>query len=275
MSHVILLVRKSILILRFIFFLFVFNASLHAASPIDDPCGGPNALLNLINRPTYADSACVVPNKSELLELGTQYQSLIFQGTSLNLPEAMFRIGLPANNEIMVLFPNYYHQSVSPRAGFTNSALGWKHQFGYDARGIYAAEVYIEPPGGNEGFGSPGIGALANGIISYSITDSLSVMGLFGVSTQTLPSLYGGGRFSSFNPDIIVSWTINRTMLYGEIFGQSKTAPDAGSGFNMDAGLLYLLSKNWVADVEVGQRLSGNLGGFNHYIGAGVSVYFP
>jgi hypothetical protein len=266
---------KRTLSRSFIFILILVSTSLHAAAPISDPCGGQTALLNLVDRPTVGDSPCVVHNKSELLEVGSQYQSLMFQGTGENLPEAVFRIGLPASNELVLLLPNYFHQSVSPRAGFSSSTFGLKHEFGYDAHSIYTAEVLITLPGGSQAFGNRGLGAAVNGIMSYSFTQEISLVGLFGVSSQTLPPLDGGGRFSSFNPDFVLSWNKNHTSLYVEIYGQSKTAPQAGSGFNMDAGLLYLVSQNLVVDFEVGQRLSGTLGGFNHYVGSGVSIFFP
>lgn len=97
---------------------------------------------------------------------------------------------------------------------------------------------------------------------------------MFGVSSQTQAINDGGKRYTSVNPDLVLSWTKEKISVYGEIYGQSKTGPQNGSGFNADAGILYLIRKNIVIDLEAGHRLSGVLGGFSHYVGTGISIQF-
>src|SRR5580704_1405936 len=90
------------------------------ANVVQDPCSGPMSLLNIINRPTNADSACLVPVKKLFIQSGFQYQELIdSNGTEQNLPDAVLRLGLPAKNEFIVLLPNYIHQSQAPTQGTT------------------------------------------------------------------------------------------------------------------------------------------------------------
>ena len=103
------------------------------ADETENPCtGGPTALLNIINRPTNADSACVVPFKHFLIEAGYQYQELTSPGgNQQNAPNVMLRLGLPANNELFFLLPNFIHQSISPTSGFSAPILGIKHEFNY------------------------------------------------------------------------------------------------------------------------------------------------
>jgi hypothetical protein len=62
--------------------------------------------------------------------------------------------------------------------------------------------------------------------------------------------------------------------IYGEAYGQTRTGPNQGSGFNCDGGVIYLLNKNMTLDAEVGQRISGALQGFQHYIGVGGAIRF-
>lgn len=63
------------------------------ANAVTDPC---DSLLNLVNRPTVADSACVVPVHKVEMEFGTQYQRL-YQSPNhqLNYPQSVLRFGLP------------------------------------------------------------------------------------------------------------------------------------------------------------------------------------
>lgn len=241
-----------------------------------DPCAGDNALLNIIDRPSTADSACVVPFKKMVLELGYQYKTLISpSGQQQNFPETEFRLGLPANNELSILLPNYLQQSLSPHAGFSAATLGIKHEIGYNQHWLGTVEALLTPPSGSRAFGSHGLGATVNGIVSYTVNPQLNFTLMFGVSSETQSSHDGGQRFTSVNPDLIVTYSLTQHMdIYGEVYGQSKTAPNQGSGFNVDGGLLYLVLPHFLVDIEAGQRISGHLTGFNHYVGAGMGILF-
>jgi hypothetical protein len=97
---------------------------------------------------------------------------------------------------------------------------------------------------------------------------------MLGVSSVSLSIDAGGGRISSINPDLVLSWTKGKISIYGEVYGQSKTGPQEGSGFNSDAGIIYLLKKNIEIDIEMGRCISGQLFGFSRYIGTGISIEF-
>jgi hypothetical protein len=43
---------------------------------------------------------------------------------------------------------------------------------------------------------------------------------------------------------------------------------------NRFSGFLYLVTHNWAIDLEVGQRIYGSLGGFDHYFGGGMGILF-
>lgn len=246
------------------------------ADTVDDPCGGPSALLNIIDRPTVADSACVVPYKKVVLETGYQYQQLTHSaGNEQNFPEAELRIGLPIKNEFVAVLPNYVHQSMSSQSGFMATTLGIKHEIGYTEHWLGAIESLFTLPDGNAAFGSKGVGVALNGIVAYTFNPQYNLSLMLGGTSQTQPSNAGGQRYTSINPDLVFTYTAtDKLEVYGEIYGQSKTGPGEGSGFNFDGGILYLLLPIVAVDVEIGQRISGNLDGFQHYVGAGLSVMF-
>jgi hypothetical protein len=240
------------------------------ASLSANPCAGPSELLNLLDRPTVGDSACVVPYNNAIIESGYQFQKLAAKGYAQNFPEAVVRIGLPANNEFVIILPNYIQQFAQSRKGFSAATLGIKHELSYNIRWVMALEALFTLPSGAP-FGS-GLDGAVNGIINYNFTTQISVTGMLGVSTQE-PRHQGGQRFTSINPDLVLSWLPNpQTELYAEIYGQSKISDREGSGFNMDAGIIYVFTRHCAADFELGQSISNNFGGFKHYIGVGLSI---
>lgn len=247
-----------------------------SADAIQDPCGGTSALLNILDRPTLSDSACAVPFKKAVLEAGYEYQHLMHSaGHEQNFPQAEFRLGLPANNEFVVVLPNYFHQSMMPHSGSGATTLGIKHEIGYNQTWLGAAEALFTLPDGSAAFGSKEVGAAVNGIVTYTFNPVFSLTLMLGVTTQTEPAQTGGQRFTSVNPDLVFTYTASdKLQLYGEFYGQSKTGPGEDSGFNSDAGLLYLVLTNLEVDFEVGQRVSGNLGSFDHYVGTGFGIMF-
>ena len=257
-----------------VFCILLSSTTIVYSSQITTPCGGPTDLLLFVNRPTQADSACVVPNKSAVLESGYRYLDLLGGGTQQDLPESLFRIGLADRFEINILLPNYVYRTFEPRRGFNESTLGIKHELGANTKWVSAIEGYLILPSGSATFGSKEAGGIFNGILSYNITSELNISGMLGISSQTQSIDDGGRRYSSVNPDLVLSWTKEKISIYGEVYGQSKTSPYEGSGFNMDTGILYLLKKNIVIDFSVGQRMQGTLFGFSHYIGTGISVQF-
>lgn len=250
-------------------------SSLALADDSDNPCIGPNALLSIVNRPSLLDSACVVPYKEALVELGYQYQRLYpGSGYQHNLPETVVRLGLPAQNEVEVLLPNYTHQTVYPKAGFDASAIGFKHSLSATAILQTTVESLFILPTGSYNFGSHGLGIILNAIADYSLTSQVSVTAMMGISTLSSPNAAGGTYYTSINPDVELSWSPNdKTSIYGEVAGQSKIGPGLGSGFIFDTGILYLLRNNITVDAEVGQRISGPVSGAR-YVGAGVAFGF-
>lgn len=259
----------------------------HAAdmqAVIPDPCAGPGALLAVIDRPTVGDSPCVVRAGRTLLEAGVaRYVSSITDGYSLGYPQLELRFGLPSDNELVLLPPNL-NRVVTPLpaggrqtlSGGSASVIGLKHEFGYDSRWLWAGETLVTLPSGSPDFGSAATGYAVNGMLSDSLTPELSLTMMLGITHLAAPTnVQTGAYYWSLNPDWVAAWQISeRYQLYAEVYGQSHTGPNLGSGYNADAGMQYLLTPNVELDAEIGQRLSGNLGGWSHYLGVGFAVLF-
>jgi hypothetical protein len=244
------------------------------AETVNDPCRGPSMLLSIVNRPTVSDSACAVPYKSVVVEAGYQYTLLTHSlGHLQSFPQGSLRIGLPYRSEFVVVAGNYLHFPNALHNGFTATTVGIKHELGYNAKWLGTAELLITMPNGSALFGSKGTGAALNGIVNYTITPAMVFSFMGGVTSLTLPSQFGGTRYTSFNPDGVLSYSLtDRLNAYIEVYGATQTAPGAGSGFNSNGGFLYLLTRNISIDVEAGRRIYGDLSGIGQYIAGGFAV---
>lgn len=247
----------------------------------DDPCDG---LLAVLDRPTVADSPCVVKNGHLIAELG--YQNGPVKGSSASrlafFPQAELRYGLPANWELKLFPPNYMIQTQRGIAGggsvdgLGDTAFGVKHEFAQFGGFIFTADAKLTVPTGNRAFSSGGAQANVQGIVSYAITEKLSISGLLGISTLTARVENGSvDRFTSVNPDIVVTYQINdKLQLYSEVFGNTVTAPGQGPNYTYQSGVQYLLTKNIEVDASGGVLLRGPAGVQSRYANFGVGVLF-
>lgn len=250
-------------------FITLWSASINAGSHTD-AC---DSLLNLINSPTNSDSPCTVKAKEMVIELNYQYQQL-FNGHQQYFPATELRFGLLNDNEWFITLPNYIYPS-NWHSGFQTTITGLKHQLINNSQWVIAVETLLVLPGGSAIYGDKAIGVIFNGIIIYTLNSQWSLSGMMGATTQTDPRAAGGQRFNSLNPDWVLSYApTEKIMTYVEVYGQSKTSAAQGAGFNIDEGLLLLFTPNIVLNTSITERLSGNLGGFERYISAGLAVKF-
>ncbi|MCE3044796.1 transporter [Legionella sp. 16cNR16C] len=257
---------------RSILVFLIASNSAFADEPVSS-CSGPTAFLNLIDRPNYADSSCTVPWKSVIIESGYQYQRLTdSDGTLQTYPNMETRFGLPGNNELYVLWPTYNQQSFSPRYGNSETMAGLKHMLINNNKWVIAVEAELFFPDGSAAYGSKSAGGGANAILTYTINPKWSVTTMLGVSSLTQSRFNGGERYNNFIPDFVLSYSLSdRLSAYGEVYGETKTGPGEHSGFNADAGILFLITPSIIIDINAGQRISGYPGSFENYFGAGIS----
>ena len=253
-------------------------------SGISDPCAGPSALLALLDRPTVGDSACAVKPGYAVLETGWARYTLLGQsGHALGYPQGELRFGLLDQNEFVFLPPNISRQ-VTPMPGGGSqtltgggaSVVGIKHEFGYNARWIWAGETLFTLPSGSPTYGSAATGSAVNGIVGYSLTSSVALTLMLGVThLAQAADVQGGAYYWSVNPDLVLTWeTTQNFQFYLEAYGQNHTSPGQGAGYDADGGIQYLITPRFEVDAEIGQRISGNLGGWSHYFGVGAGFLF-
>jgi hypothetical protein len=273
----------AILCLYVVFFPFTRGNAEVGEVETSDPCSiaNPSALFSLLDRPTFSDSACSVPIRHAVLESGFLQPKLRGDGggKAVSYPQAEVRLGLPGRNEFKILAPNYTSQrSGNPQeasSGLSAAGIGFKHELGYTDKWLGSVEAILTLPSGNRVFGSRGLGTTINGITAYSLSDHVGLSFQLGLSSLTDSVSAGGKRFTSFNQFLTATWNPSgRLQLYGEFYGQTKTAQSEGAGYNFDGGLQYLVTRWLEADLEAGVRLSGNLGAFAHFYGAGIGILF-
>jgi len=248
--------------------LLIFNANADTPS---DPKDDPYLLLSLIDRPNASDSAWAVPDNMMVVEAGYQFAKLLDATYLQNAPQALVRFGLPHSTELVALLPNYVFPSPS---GFTASVVGLKHEFVHTKKTVISLEGLITPKSGSAEYGSAGTGGAFNGILSYDVIPEFNITTMVGVTSFTTSQNAGGDRYGSFNPDLVLTLVPRKDInIYGEVYGQTKTGPGQGSGYNTDFGIIYLARRNIAFDAEVGQRLTGELG-FDKFVGGGVTFLF-
>lgn len=255
--------------------LLLFSLQIKAATDYqtyEKVCGEPTDMLSFLERGGIATNPCVVPPRNVLISSGYQYQQLIGEGVQHNFPAAAIQLGLPGYFEVDLLLPNYINQTVDPRIGFSQTQLIVNHVLWFNNKWVITASGTFVFPSGSASFGSPNPGGGVIGILSYNFNSQLNLTGNLGITSQSEPSYDGGQSYTSVNPDLILSWTKNKISLFAEIYGQSKTAPDEGSGFSTDAGVLYQVKKNIAIDFEVNQRITGLLNGVERYYGGGITI---
>jgi hypothetical protein len=235
-------------------------------------CGGPNQLLSLADRPSFADSVCVVPHHSSIFELGYQNVKFTQDHFSGDFVQSALRVGLPQQTEVVAIFPNYTAIHRPSFSGFSEPSFSIKHAFASNDKFMFTAEAIYNSPGGNSEFGSQSGGVSAYAITALQLSKTLSLTTFTGVSSQSMPSSAGGQRYLYYVPDAVLSWSHDQFNLYAEVYGQSKTAYDQGFGVIWDAGILYLLNPSWMVDLEGGHSVVGLVNGVDYFLGMGTAI---
>ena len=235
-------------------------------------CSDPDAVA-LTDRGSVTDTPCVVPNKKVMIEGGYQYQNVIDTGTLSTFPQVQATLGLPKHTEMFVNVPNYIDQSRPHLSGATATNVGVKAEVFATTTWIVSGSGYVTIPGGSKAFGSDGTGETINVIALYHLNSKISLATMLGGSSLVMPFDTGGDLFNSFNYSVSLGFApVEKIALFAEVFGQTKTSPVAGAGVDWNIGMLYVWNKHIVFDVEYADRFSGAIGGFDNFVGAGVTM---
>lgn len=238
-------------------------------------CSGDNRMLSLVDRPSEALSACIVPAQSLLIESGYTYQQSTPNGFSHNVPQMEWRLGLGRHTEIDFLPPTYSWQSAPRQVGYGLMTLGAKHLAYYDDHQLATLQAAVSPPSGGQNFGSRKNAYMVNGIYNYSFDSGLCIAAQMGFASFVTQPVDGNQRYLSMNPLLLAGWPLQEKInVYFEVYAQSRTAPNQGWGVNADTGLVFLAAKNLTLDVVYNQRLYGALNGLERSFGGGLVLGF-
>jgi hypothetical protein len=163
-------------------------------------------------------------------------------------PQGFLRFGAARNVELDVF----------------DSGIGAKYEMWHDSKRAFAADFLYTAPTGASGFTAGGSTETLNLDYSMPIRGNFSVASTVGAQS---------GRFFSLLPSAVVTdqWS-PRAQAFIEAFGQTRTSPQGGSLFGMDAAFQYLLARNLEVDVELGRTSSD--GARLHYAGFGFGAKF-
>lgn len=256
--------HKTILVL-----LLLFSKLTYADTT--DSCA--RTILDIFKRPTVITGPCVTPQGKATFESGIQFLEYSNNSHGWTAPQTKLRIGLPWRNELGLVFPNEITNSKTA-SGTNASQIYLKHQIYYGKNWSTGVRVIFIPKSGSKINGTAHNGVTLNGLLGY-VQGRFNATAMLSYSSYSTPIASGGKQYSTISPDIALGYYANDWVeLYAEIYGQFNTSPSKGPGYNGDGGLLFLITKNFEVDIEMGNRLSGQLENFNVYYGTGFSYLF-
>jgi len=125
--------------------------------------------------------------------------------------------------------------------------LALKHDIAYSEYWNVATRAVYIPASGSKEYGAARDGYALNGILAFK-TQVIKICAMVSISSLSTPSAAGGARFNTFSPDVSLTW-------YAQNWLQ-------GAGYNLDTELIFLVTKDFAIDMEIGKRLRGQLGKF-------------
>lgn len=237
-----------------------------------DACTSDNILF-LVNRPTVADSTCVVSPGNLLIESGFQHRNWVTGSYADIYPITELRLGLPKDTEFYMFLPTYVGNHAPPFAGYTPTVVGYKHEVWGNEKFIATFDALLVPAGGSQNYGLQSAGGRVSGIVGYNISDQWGISAMLNFFYQGQSFTSPDQEFFAVGPDVVLTFLATpKVYIYTEVYGQSRVSPTSGSGYNLDGGLVFLIRNNITFDIEASTRLSGILGNFNNYVGVGGAI---
>lgn len=248
--------------------ILIFAAAMTAPSPTPSPapadaCGAPQTnLLTAMDRPSVGYSACAVKSGEAIVEAG--YANASGSGSNVAAyPQGLLRVGTAPGLELD-LFEN----------GRFDSGFGTKYEFWHDGGRAFAADFLYTVPTGSAAFTAGAPIETLNLDYSAPLSKVFGAAATVGVQSSYAPSLSGiSSRFISVLPSVVVTDQWNpRAQAFIEAFAQTRTRPDGGALFGLDAAVQYLLTPQFELDVETGRTITDSAR--SHYVGIGFGARF-
>lgn len=154
------------------------------------------------NRPSFCQSALVVPQGSVQLENGGLYQHFQHGFSYFEVPENEVRVGLLKKTEFQVLTPMFatLDGNSDKISGATDlSEIGLKQQVGPYKNFVASFVGSLSVPTGRSEFGSTGVRPQFRVPYAYALNEKLTIAGM-----QSL-TVNDSGRSASYQPFVMVT----------------------------------------------------------------------
>jgi len=221
------------------------------------------------NRPTFTDSALVVPRGSLQLENGTLYQPFQRGKFTYDIPETEVRLGLTKSTEFQMFTPNFVlqHTPGLTVAGTSDlNEIGIKHQLKSISSKLAVSVIAgVNAPTGRQFISGSGAQPVFRAPWSYALTKKWSVCGM-----QSF-LLLNSGRDPQWQPAAFICRTLGtRTIPFLEYAGFFTRGQLPVNIIHL--GAVHKISKNQQIDFHFG--FGTNQATPVAIIGAGYSIRF-
>lgn len=222
------------------------------------------------------NSPCTTYAKHFVAEMSYYYQNYHADvGYLSTFPDTLLRYGMNNKTEVSLAPPSYYYQNNPKSKGNSATMVGAKREFFYTDNQILTFAGIVSLPDGSANFGNADFGGQIAALYGYQPSDSIFLNLALEMLRVAQPRDDGGKRYTSALGRATLSYFPNDQYgLYGEIYGQNKTAFDQGYGINSDVGFLFLITPHIVFNFSFGQRIAGRLDAINQYYTAGFAFAF-
>jgi hypothetical protein len=240
-----------------------------------DVCGSPRSnLLAALNRPSIGFSACAAKPGDRIAELG--YQNSAGNPALAQFPQGFLRFGTASNLEFDFIGPAFASEQLAGirSNGAYDSGIGAKYELWHDGSRAFAADFLYTAPTGTASFTAGAPVETVNVDYTLPISSLFSVASTLGMQSDYAAAQSGrSARFFAALPSIAVTDQWNRrAQAFIETFAQTRTRPDGGALFGVDAAFQYLLLPDLEVDVETGRTVTDATR--QHYVGFGFGVRF-
>lgn len=231
--------------------------------PPPDVCGGSQTnLLAALDRPSIGYSPCAVKHGESVFELG--YSNASSPAGSVPVyPQGLLRFGAAGGLELDVI-----------GSGRFDSGFGAKYEFWHDGSRALAADFLYTAPTGAAAFTAGAPTQTLNLDYAFPLSSVFSVASTIGAQSGYGAAAGGpSSRFFSVLPSVVLADQWNpRAQAFVEAFAQTRTRPDGGALFGMDAAVQYLLAPQLEIDLEAGRTITDV--NRSHFVGFGFGARF-
>lgn len=243
-------------------------AAATAAAPSPSPapadvCGGARTnVLATLDRPSIGYSPCAVKRGESLFEMG--YSNTSGTGGSVAAyPQGFFRFGTGRGLELDAI-----------AGGRSDSGLGAKYEFWHDGSRALAADFLYTAPTGIASLTAGAPTQALNLDYTFPLSSVFSISSTIGAQSSYASALRGtSSRFVSVLPSVVLADQWNpRAQAFVEGFAQTRTRPDGGALFGIDAAVQYLLAPQFEIDLEAGRTITDV--NRSHFAGFGFGARF-